>query len=108
MGKKSRDKGKRGEREWAAYLSKHGFPARRGVQYRGGPDSPDIVCDVLPEFHFEVKRTERLMLHSAIEQAALDATDGQIPLVAHKKNHQPWLVILTAHDFMRLLKAKRS
>ena len=53
----SKDKGKRGERMAAAKFREHGFDARRGVQYSGGPDSPDVVG---PEgLHIEVKFTEK-------------------------------------------------
>lgn len=52
----SRQKGKRGELAAAHYLRSLGFSsARRGVQYSGGPDSPDIVCDELKGVHIEVK-----------------------------------------------------
>ena len=40
MGKTSREKGKRGEREVAGLLRSYGYDARRGVQYHGGEDSP--------------------------------------------------------------------
>jgi hypothetical protein len=43
IGMDSRRKGKVGEREFAALLREHGFDARRGVQYSGGVDSPDVV-----------------------------------------------------------------
>jgi Holliday junction resolvase len=57
MGKMSRTKGKVGEREVAELLRANGFhAARRGVQYQGGADSPDVIG--LPGFHNEVKRTE--------------------------------------------------
>ena len=49
MGKKSRDKGKAGERELASKLREYGYDARRGVQFHGGPDSPDVVG--LPGIH---------------------------------------------------------
>jgi hypothetical protein len=46
MGRMSRQKGKRGEREAAAELGQLlGVDARRGVQYQGGPESPDVVLD---------------------------------------------------------------
>jgi Holliday junction resolvase len=53
----SNQKGKRGEREAAAFLTDEGFPARRGQQFAGGTDSPDVVCESLSGLHFEVKRT---------------------------------------------------
>ena len=67
MGKASRDKGKRGEREVAEFLRDHGIPARRGVQYAGGADSPDVIG--FEGVHIEVKRTEALRLYPALEQA---------------------------------------
>ena len=61
-GRKSRNKGQRGEREFASELRRlFGIDARRGVQYCGGADSPDVITD-FDEIHFEVKRTERLSL----------------------------------------------
>ena len=44
--KNSRAKGQRGELEFASELRKlFGISARRGVQFRGGADSPDIISD---------------------------------------------------------------
>ena len=99
----SRDKGKRGEREWAAFLREH-FDckdARRGVQYSGGTDSPDVVNGI-PGTHAEVKRTERLQLHKAMAQAIADAGSGAVPYVASKRNRDDWLVTLRASDLKRL------
>ena len=48
----SRNKGKRGELEWRDVIRSHGYEARRGQQFSGSPDSPDVVTD-LP-YHFEV------------------------------------------------------
>ena len=95
MGRASRDKGKRGERELAKELTKlFGVAARRGQQFHGGPDSPDVVCDI-PGIHWECKRTERLKLWEAICQAQTDAcSSGEVPVVCHRKNQQPWLITL--------------
>jgi hypothetical protein len=49
----SREKGKRGERQWRDELREQGFAARRGQQFSGGAESPDVVCDSLPWMHFE-------------------------------------------------------
>lgn len=58
----SRDKGKRGEREFASLLREHGFDARRGQQFAGGADSPDVVSDALAWLHVEVKRVQNSIL----------------------------------------------
>jgi len=98
MGKMSRDKGKRGEREWANYLrDKLGFDAKRGQQHRGGPDSPDVIGGI-PGTHCEVKRTERLNLSEAMTQAVMEAKPGEVPYVAHRRNGKGWMVTVEACD----------
>ena len=93
MGRMSRNKGKRGEREAAAALREVlGIEARRGVQYQGGPDSPDVVTDLDSQLHIEVKRTERLSLWEALDQAQEDAGDRPA-VVLHRKNGRRWVVI---------------
>ena len=74
----SREKGKRGERQWRDELRAQGYAARRGQQFSGSPDSPDVVCDDLPWAHFEVKLVERLDLDGAMEQARRDARQSKV------------------------------
>lgn len=100
----SRQKGARGEREFAEVLSLAGFPARRGQQFSGGKDSPDVVCDTLGYLHFEVKRTQSGNPYKWMEQASRDAGEVKIPVVAHRRDGQEWLAILTFRDFLRLIK----
>ena len=96
----SREKGKRGERAVAALFREYGFTdAKRGQQYHGGPDSPDVVG--VPGLHIEVKRTERLNLYDALAQAKRDAGED-LPVVIHRKNDSEWVVILSFADFMKL------
>ncbi|HBA83916.1 MAG TPA: hypothetical protein DCZ95_07480 [Verrucomicrobia bacterium] len=99
----SREKGKRGELEAAHFLTDQGFPARRGQQFSGSPDSPDLVCEVLPGIHFEVKRTQRTDLYAWLIQAKADA-GGKLPVVLHRKNDSRWLVILDAEAFLSLVR----
>jgi len=101
MSRMSRNKGKRGELELAAELRRlFGVDARRGVQYHGGADSPDVVAD-LPGIHIEVKRTERLSLYPAMEQAAADAGD-KVPIVCHRANRKDWVAIIRLNDLPKL------
>jgi len=94
----SNQKGKRGEREAAKAVSAVlGCSARRGQQFCGGGDSPDIVVD-LPGVHFEVKRTERLCLYKAMKQASDDASVDSIPVVLHRRNKKDWLAIVPLED----------
>lgn len=100
MGKLSREKGKRGEREVAFILRKHGYDGRRGQQYCGANGDADVIG--LPGVHIEVKRTEALHLYDAMTQSKNDAKNGEIPTVWHRKNDCEWVVIMGAEDFMRL------
>lgn len=97
----SRQKGKRGEREWARYLREQfGLTdARRGVQYSGTPDSPDVVGG-FPFTHAEVKRVERFTPYDWVNQAVTDAgTD--VPYIAHRQNNKEWLITIRASDIVR-------
>ena len=100
----SRAKGVRGELEWASECSKQGFEARRGQQYSGGSESPDVVCDDLDFAHFEVKRVQALHLQDAMDKAITEAGYGRMPVVAHRKNHCDWLVTMTAEDWFKLVR----
>lgn len=94
----SRAKGAAGERQWATYLSDRGYPARRGQQFSGGVESPDVVCETLKDIHWEVKRVQKLNIHDAVAQAIRDA-GCKLPVVAHRKNGETWLITLRAEDF---------
>lgn len=103
MGKiNSKQKGNRGEREVAKLLREKGYLARRGQQFKGSPDSPDVISS-LEGFHIEVKRVERLDLYGALEQADRDKGKGEKSLVFHRKNGKGWSVILDADVFLDLL-----
>ena len=97
----SRAKGAAGERELAAFLRDHGYEAKRGQQFRGGSDSPDVVG--LPGFHIEVKRVEKGALYDWLDQAAHDAEGKSVPLVCHRKNRRDWVAILPLDAFLKLI-----
>ena len=104
MGLKSRNKGKLGEREAARELARVlGIQARRGQQFSGGTESPDVVTDC-DQLHIEVKRTESLRLYAALDQAIADAGD-KTPIVLHRSNRRPWVVIVRLDDLPELLHA---
>lgn len=100
MSTNGKQKGKRGEREFASLLREHGYDARRGQQFKGGNDSDDVVCEELRDkVNFEVKRVERLNIEDAMSQAKADAGD-RIPIVAHRKNNGEWLLTFRACDIL--------
>ena len=100
MGKMSRDKGKRGERELSKILQQYGYDARRGQQFSGANGDPDVVG--LPGIHIEVKRVERLNLYQAMEQAKSDAREDEAPAVFHRRNGEKWMVTMMLEDWMEL------
>lgn len=92
----SRRKGADGERALAKKLRELGFDARRGAQYHGGPDSPDVVG--IPGYHIECKRyKDNLNIYKAMEQAERDC-GGNIPIVFSRKDREKWLVTMRDRD----------
>lgn len=102
----SRTKGCTGEREFANWLKERGIKARRGQQFSGSPDSPDVVTELV-EFHFEVKRTEHGNPYKWLSQAKTDAKATQTPIVAHRRNRDGWIAILDMNDLINLIKQVR-
>lgn len=96
----SRRKGAEGERELARQLEKLGFPAKRGQQFKGGADSPDVVCEQLAErgFHLECKRTKDCKMFSPATlaewdaQALADAGATRAAIICHRWNGGKWWV----------------
>ena len=91
----SRRKGAEGEREFSKLCREHGYECRRGQQYSGiGGD--DVVG--LPGVHVEVKRVEKLNLQAAMAQSVRDSK-GKLPIVAHRRNREDWLITMRAGDW---------
>lgn len=98
---KSQRKGRGGEIELSALLNEAGFETRPGRPLSYGSEA-DVVG--LPGVHIEVKRTERLRLDDAMNQAIRDAErfgDG-VPAVFHRRSRRPWLVTMRLDDWLRL------
>lgn len=103
----SRAKGARGEREWRDQLRALGCSdARRGQQFAGGADSPDVVGGWAGT-HCEVKRVENLNLELAMQQAERDA-GASIPYVAHRKDGKEWMVTVRAARLIEFCEAVLS
>ena len=100
----SKAKGSAGEREFAAVLTAHGFPAHRNEQrFTGGFDRPDVSAEGLEGYHFEVKRVERLNVSQAMQQAMRDCA-GRVPTVVHRRSREPWLITMQLDDFLNITK----
>jgi len=98
----SRDKGARFEREVAAWFRDTLLDpqARRGQQFAGGTDSPDVVLPGMEWLHIEAKHVEKLNIYKAMEQAKRDAGEGKIPTVFMRKNGEEMLVVLPLAEMM--------
>lgn len=99
----SKRKGKNGELELARKLNEYGYKTRRSIQYNGKAEEgqPDLIG--LPNIHIECKRTERLQLYDAVDQAKRDS-NGDLPAVFHRKNNCEWVVIMPLDAWMQLYK----
>jgi hypothetical protein len=100
----SRAKGKRGELEFAELCRESGFTnARRGQQFKGGDDSPDVV-DCFDHIHCEVKRVEKLNIDEAIEQAEKDRHPCKMAAVFHRRDRKKWKVTMYFDDWVEVYK----
>ncbi len=102
-GKMAKEKGKRGERLVANFFTFRGFPSKRGVQFKGGIDSPDVICEELNFFNFEVKFVENLNLEVAYEQSRRDSKGQKIPVVIHKRSRTNLKVTLDLSHFLDMI-----
>ncbi len=102
MGKiNSRAKGARYEREIAKWFREEldQTDARRGQQFSGGTDSPDVV-NCLEGIHWELKHVESLNVYKAMQQAIRDC--GQkVPAVIHRRNNVESHVTVRLQDLVR-------
>jgi Holliday junction resolvase len=93
----SNKKGKVAELEVAHLIQDYGFIARRGQQFAGGNDSPDVVSNL--GLHIEVKRVEAFNLYKAVEQATTDCNSLEYAIF-HRKSGKAWQVIQDARTFL--------
>jgi hypothetical protein len=103
MSASQRRKGIHGENEYAGLLAEAlGQPIRRKLgQARDGGDDIEVG-----PFRIEVKRREALRIDAWCEQVEACAGPGQIPVVAYRRNGQPWRVVLRNDDFLRLMRGE--
>ena len=99
----SREKGIRGEREWASFCRGEGYDCRRGKQYCGIEGNADVVG--LNGLYVEVKRRQLKTLEGWLHKAFLEslrAGNGEMPIVAHRGDCEDWKVTLYAEHFFRI------
>jgi Holliday junction resolvase len=100
-GRGARNKGAAGERELAGILSdKLGFVVKRKLgQARDGEDDIQVG-----KFRIEVKRREAVRIDAWCEQVQACIQPGEIPVVAYRRNGQPWRVVLLLDDFIPMVR----
>jgi len=109
MKRGSKRKGTRGEHEIETILRSYGIRAYRNDQiFKNGKGNPDISSELagIP-LHIEVKRCERLNVQEAMRQAERDATENVLPVVAHRRNYEKWMITLRLKDLLEILSAKK-
>ena len=74
-----------------------GLTIRRGQQFKGSPDSPDVVG--LDGVHIECKRTSRLNINAAFLQAKKQC-GSSIPAVFHRADQGEWLVTVALGNLL--------
>lgn len=109
VGRRSKRKGARGEREVATLLREafpeHAGTIKRGFQSRyGGPVEPDVV---FPGWHLEVKRQQRPNIKRALLQAERDCPQGPCAAIT-KEDGCDWIVSMRLGDWVRLVKGNNS
>ncbi len=86
-------------------LQSVGLARRNDQRYVGGLDNPDIALELGgTAYHVECKRAERFNAYAAIAQAERDANGHAVPVVMHRRNRAPWLVVMKLSDWVRMLK----
>ena len=94
-------KGKRGEVEAAEKMSAAlGIELRRSKQSRG---SEEADLEGLKGVHCEVKRVEAFHLWVALQQAKDDCKPGDVPVVLHRKNRTPWVLVVEVDRLVELV-----
>lgn len=105
MGRASRSKGSRGEREFAAFARTFGFRCERTG--RNGKTSEDVTHDI-PGLHVECKRWKARDIGAAVAQATGDAPAEMVPAVFYRLDRDQWRVDLPASELLRLKALERD
>jgi Holliday junction resolvase len=90
-GRGARSKGNAGERELAKILTDElGFEVKRKLgQARDGGDDIEVG-----KYRIEVKRREALRLDDWCEQIEKVCDVQEVPIVAYRRNGQPWRAVV--------------
>lgn len=100
MGKPSRNKGKRGEREVATLLREAGHTVRRGWQSRSGSDEADVIG--LPGWWIEVGFGRTIKPRPKLAQACEACGPMDIPVAITRGGARgdDWIVTMRLSDWI--------
>ena len=97
----SKQKGKRGELEWVNILKGYGFHAERTQQFKGTPDSFDVISHGPWPFEaWEVKLGYKRLNVSGVYYQAREEAGGKCFGVYHRQDREDGLVTMKATDFL--------
>jgi Holliday junction resolvase len=104
----SNAKGKTGERDLAKLLRDlFGVEARRSQQYCGKAGDADLITSI-PGSHWEAKNYKNHAAITLMEQAADEAREGEIPVLALKRTTKrfrgKWFVLVAVEDLIPLVR----
>jgi hypothetical protein len=101
----SKRKGKVGELDLVHFFQQHNIEARRGQQFKGSDESPDVVTE-LKSFYVECKRGNQVPKkpYDFLDQASRDCSLDQLPVVFMRRDRCDWIVVLDASDFIGMMK----
>jgi len=102
-GRGRRNKGILGEREVRNLLVDAGWDVR-GLESEGDHLALRLRDGVPMMLHVETKRQETLRPDAWSRQAEAEAPLGTVPVVAYRRSHEPWRVLLRLDEFLALLK----
>ena len=99
MGKASRDKGKRGEREVAQLLKDRGIHHDRTLDGRNQVHGDILLSDMA----LEVRRREQVSIVKWSREHEAEVPDHLIAAVVYRTNGEPWRISLPLDDFLSII-----
>lgn len=105
----AKQKGNKGEKEWAECLRQSGLDSAAGRNYSSGNNTQKSDVHNSLNYNFEVKRVEKLNIFKAIDQTEKDcAMTHAKPAVVFRRNNDDWWIALPWHDWAQLEKRARE
>jgi len=96
-GAHKRRKGLRGEQEVRRAFLDAGYEVR-GLE---GLGDQHVHGHPFGDLHVEAKRQETILIVKWMEQSIAEAESGSVPIVAFRRNGEPWFICLLLDDFLR-------